>query len=134
MNLSTRIALQAVDRASPAVVLATMLRLARLSVNAVLAFLLSLVGYGFAACWLIVAIAKPFAPGRIGLWLLPDPTGDLSFSLGSRASSLGAHDLLGWWIVPIGLVIGLVAGFTTYRFDRHVIKQVARREREELTS
>ena len=57
--------------------------------------LASVAGYGFAACWLLTAIAKPFAPDRVGLWRLADPSGDLSLSLGRHGPAVIGQDLLG---------------------------------------
>src|SRR6185312_8326368 len=48
-------------------------RLARAMTRALGLLLGSSLGYGFAACWLFTAFAKPFHPARVGLWLLPNP-------------------------------------------------------------
>jgi hypothetical protein len=55
------------------------------------------------------ALAKPFYPGTAGLWAFHDATGDLTLSvrLGSEPVPKGAHELLGWWIVPIGLLVAV---------------------------
>jgi hypothetical protein len=50
-----------------------------------------------------LSILKPFHPQTAGLWLLHDATGDSEFSF--RAVPAG-RDLLGWWIVPLGLLAG----------------------------
>jgi len=46
------------------------------------------------------------------LWAFHDATGDLtlSFRLGLANPPAGAHELLGWWIVPMGVLaaVGLV--------------------------
>lgn len=93
--------------------------------RALLALMLSAIGYGFAACWLIAALAKPFAPDRVGLWLLPDPSGDLSVSLGRQAADVVARELLGWWIVPIGLLIGGTFAAITFRYDAALLRRFA---------
>src|ERR1700722_16574577 len=106
INLSMRIAAQSAERRSPLSVLRTIVRLAGLSARGFLTFLVSLAGYGFAASWLVTALLKPFWPGQVGLWLLPDRTGDLSLSLGVHLGHEAGRDLLGWWTVPIGLAVG----------------------------
>jgi hypothetical protein len=125
INLSMRIAARAAGRTSQVVVTQTIVQLARLSIRGFFTLLLSAVGYAFAASWILTAIAKPFAPERVGLWLLPDPTGDLSFSLGRSASPVVGQDVLGWWIIPIGLAVGLAVAFLTYRLDLRAIRRLA---------
>jgi hypothetical protein len=90
-----------------------------------LIFILSLTGYAFAGCRLLTALAKPFAPDRVGLWLLPDPTDDLSLSLGRHGAGAAGHDILGWWIIPIGLTVGVICAFLTYRIDLRFIRELA---------
>ncbi len=43
------------------------------------------------------------APGQIGAWVSPG-----SFSIGTTTNP-GAHDVLGWWLVPVGLAVGAIA-------------------------
>lgn len=126
LNRAARVATAALEENSPFAVFRTIGRLARLSMRGLSALALSLAGYGFAAAWLLTALAKPFAPDRVGLWQLPDQTGDLSYSLGRHGAGLAGHDILGWWIVPLGLVVGMAAGWLTYRYDLRVIREIAR--------
>jgi hypothetical protein len=53
-------------------------------------------------------------------------------ALGVEFPSPGGHELLGWWIIPIGVGLGLVVGWLTWRFGilsvRHM-RNVARRGR-----
>jgi hypothetical protein len=81
----------------------------------------SVLSYGFAACWLFTALAKPFQPARVGLWLLPDASGDLNLSLGSHGAGAVGRDLLGWWIVPLGLTLAAALGWVTWRWNRRQI-------------
>lgn len=126
LNMSMRVAAQSLDRRSPVGVLKAIVRLARLSMRGAFTLLISLIGYAFAASWLITALAKPFSPQRVGLWFLPGKSGDLSLSLGSHSGSTAGHDLLGWWIVPVGLLVGMAAGYLTYRYDLYAIRRMAR--------
>ena len=102
------------------------MRVAAIGGKGFLIFILSLTGYAFAGCWLLTALAKPFAPDRVGLWLLPDPTGDLSLSVGRIGAGAAGHEVLGWWIIPIGLVVGAICAFLTYRIDLRFIQELAR--------
>lgn len=126
LNVVARLAANSVPQKSPLSILQSIARLATLSARALVALIISLAGYGFAGTLLLTALAKPFAPDRIGLWSLPDPTGDLSLSLGRRSADLQGRDILGWWIVPIGFCLGLYVAYLTYRFGRQTIQSLAR--------
>lgn len=126
LNMSMRVATESLDRRSPVGVFHVVVRLARLSVRGAFTLFFSLLGYAFAASWLITALAKPFSPQRVGLWFLPGKAGDVSLSLGSHSGSVAGHDLLGWWIVPVGLLVGIAAGYLTYRYDLYAIRRMAR--------
>jgi hypothetical protein len=124
-NLSMRVAGQSLARRSPLSIFRTIVRLAGLSMRGLVALIVSLIGYGFAASWLLVALVKPFAPGRVGLWYRTAPDGDFTLSLGGLTAGSGAHDILGWSAVPIGLAIGLACAYLTYRYDRSAIRRMA---------
>ncbi|HKF55365.1 MAG TPA: hypothetical protein VKJ45_07975 [Blastocatellia bacterium] len=68
----------------------------------------SLLGYSFGLALVLCAALKPFHPQTAGLWLLPDPAGDtvVSIQLGLGRQPAAGHELLGWWIVPAGLLLG----------------------------
>ena len=63
------------------------------------------------------ALFKPIHPRTAGLWMIPDPTDRFSFSLSLGFHSLppGSKDILGWWIVPIGLVTAFALFLPTLR-------------------
>ena len=62
-----------------------------------------LVGAVVSTSFFVAALRKPFAPDRAGLWRLTD--GSYSLRLGFGGLEAG-HELLGWWIVPLGLLLG----------------------------
>jgi hypothetical protein len=126
INLRMRVAAVAVARPTMSTGARTLSRRAALVGKGCLIFILSLIGYVFAGCWLATAIVKPFAPDRVGLWVLPDPTGDLSLSLGRHGAGAAGHDILGWWIIPIGLAVGAICALLTYRIDLRFIRELAR--------
>jgi hypothetical protein len=126
INLRMRAAAVAIAHPTPLTVARTLWRLAAIGGKGFLIFILSLTGYAFAGCWFLTALAKPFAPDRVGLWLLPDPAGDLSLSLGRLGAGAAGRDVLGWWIIPIGLVVGAICAFLTYRIDIRFIQELAR--------
>jgi hypothetical protein len=73
----------------------------------------SLVGYFLAAALSLCAIRKFFAPDRAGLWQLSE---GLSLRLGfGAAPPSNGTELLGWWIVPLGLTTGIGLVLLTFR-------------------
>jgi HAAS domain-containing protein len=93
---------------SPLRILDSLFRWASLSVAGFFVLISSVLGYFFGAVFILVAILKPFHPQTAGLWLLRDSTGDpeFSFRMGFGSTPLDGRDLLGWWIVPLGILAG----------------------------
>jgi hypothetical protein len=74
------------------------------------------------------ALLKPFAPDRVGLWIQDAPDGP-DISLGITRSPAGP-EILGWWSIPIGLLLGAGLLFVTWRFSLTAVRrlgEVARR-------
>lgn len=103
MYLAENIVARAEESFSPWLIMKGVFRWAALSSAGVFVLLGSLVGYFLAASFTLCALRKPFVPGRVGLW----QTGPDSFSLtlGFDAPPPGT-EVLGWWIVPLGLLMG----------------------------
>lgn len=78
----------------------------------------AITGYFLGFAFLLVAWLKPFHPESAGLWTLGNPGVDLELSLrmGFGTPPSGGRELLGWWIIPLGLVMGcgLVVGTTRF--------------------
>jgi len=93
---------------SPLRILESLFRWASLSVAGFLVLLGSIAGYFLGVVFFLCAALKPFHPHSAGLWILPDSAGDASISLrlGFGSAPAGGREVLGWWIVPIGLVVG----------------------------
>jgi hypothetical protein len=93
---------------SPLQILKGLFRWASLSFAGCLVLLGSLAGYFFGGVFLLCALLKPLHPHTAGLWASRDTTGDLSLSFRLGFGSVPPHskDLLGWWIVPVGLLVG----------------------------
>jgi len=130
-NITERIVARAEADRSPLPVLGGVVRLARLSVYGAFAFLVSFAGYGLAAAFLATALMKPFAWDRTGLWFkMTGPNNyDMSWMLGATDSPRSGHELLGGWIIPIGLAAALVLGWLTWRFDLFSLRLMGRRAR-----
>ncbi len=101
---------------------------ASLSVAGFFALVGSLAGYGFGLLCMLIAVLKPFHPQAAGLWKFLDKTGDTEFSLrlGFGPAPQNGQELLGWWIVPIGLGVGFVCLLLTTSFARWCVRQVRR--------
>jgi hypothetical protein len=130
LNVTERVASVMEQDRSPLSVLRAVVRLAGLSLYGFFAFLVSLTGYGLAAGFLLAALVKPFAPERAGLWWLTDPADPYSFSLGVVDNAPQARELLGWWIIPIGLAAGAALAFLTWRFGVFSVRRMARAVRK----
>jgi len=103
---------------SPVMVIRSLMRWASLSFAGILVLAVSIVGYFMGCVFLALAVLKPWHPQTAGVWLYPGSAGDteLSFRLGFGVPPAGAHEVLGWWIVPLGLVAGAVLIVVTTRF------------------
>jgi uncharacterized membrane protein len=92
---------------SPVRILKSLWRLASLSLAGFFVLMGSIVGYSLGVAFILSALLKPFFPARTGLWYFP-ASGDstISLRLGVTGSAVNGKELLGWWIVPIGLAAG----------------------------
>ena len=106
MYLTSSIIQRATTTRSPWLVLHGTFRWAALSAAGIVALISSLIGYTLAAIFTYCALAKAFRPERVGLWRYSDPDLTYSLHLGLVAPPLGT-EVLGWYIVPIGLVLGI---------------------------
>lgn len=93
---------------SPLHLVAGLLRWASLSFVGFFLLVGALVAYLLAGALMVVAILKPFHPRTAGLWLDSSAGGDLHFvlQLGFAGAPAPGRELLGGWIVPIGLLLG----------------------------
>jgi hypothetical protein len=103
---------------SPVQILESLFRWASLSVAGFFVLLGSILGYFLGVVFVLCALVKPFHPQTAGLWVFRDSTGNLvtSLRLGFGSPPVGGRDVLGWWIVPIGLVVGCGLLMLTTRF------------------
>jgi Protein of unknown function (DUF1700) len=103
---------------SPMRILAVLFRWASLSIAGFLVFLSSIVGYFLGAAVVLCALLKPIHPQTAGLWVYPagGEGTTISLRLGFGSPPLDGRDVLGWWIVPIGLVVGSGLVMLTTRF------------------
>ena len=121
-----RIAAPVEERRSPGWMLGAVFRLAQLSVGGFVLFIVSLLGYGVGVGLVMTALAKPFAPDRAGLWESGSGA-DYSLHVGFTDHPLAGHELLGWWIIPIGMVLGVLLIWLTWRIDLVSLRLVRRK-------
>ena len=110
---------------SPWLLLWSLVRRATVSVAGGVALLSVIAGYLVAAGFFVAAIAKQFAPDRVGLWWLHGD--EISLHLGLVAAPPPPdQELLGFWIVPLGLSLGALALWSTARFGRWAVTRLRR--------
>lgn len=109
---------------SPWLVLRGIVRWAGISLAGCWVLMVSLIGYALAGCLAVSALMKPLAPSRVGLWHLNGDPDNFSLILGlSGGPAPEGIELLGWWIVPLGLLIGVGLFLITARFGLWALKK-----------
>jgi hypothetical protein len=130
-NVTERVVARAEARRTPWSVLGGIVRLAGLSVYGVFAFLVSVLGYGSAFALLATAAIKPFAWDHAGLWISRNAPDNyiMSWHLGITDNPRLGHEILGVWVIPIGLVMAFLLGWLTWRFNLFSLRLMGRRAR-----
>jgi hypothetical protein len=113
---------------SPLRLLDSLFAWATISVAGFLVLIGAITGYFVGLVFLAVAWLKPFHPATAGLWALRDGAGDLELSvrMGFGAAPGNGHELLGWWIVPLGILIGCGLVILTTRFSIWCVRMYRR--------
>ena len=113
---------------SPVRILESLFRWASLSIAGFFAFLATILGYLLGMSFMLCAVLKPVHPQTAGLWILPAGADDfmISLRLGFGSAPPGGRDVLGWWTVPIGLVVGCGLVMLTTRFGLWCVRQYRR--------
>jgi hypothetical protein len=84
---------------SLALILRTTLRWATRTALGFMVFIVALVGYGVGLSLIACALLKPLVPNNIGLWISQH-----GMDLGFQTPRPPGPELLGWWIIPLGLI------------------------------
>ena len=113
---------------SPLRLLDSLFAWATMSVAGSLVLMGAITGYFLGLIFLAVAFLKPFHPATAGLWALRDGTGDPQFSLrmGFGAAPSNGQEVLGWWIVPLGILLGCGLVMLTSRFSIWCVRMYRR--------
>jgi hypothetical protein len=103
---------------SPWSILKSLFHWASLSLAGFFVLMGSLLGYFIGVVLILVGYLKHIHPHTAGIWTTQDATGDLQISvrLGFGSPPPGAHEVMGWWIVPIGILLGFGLVMLTTRF------------------
>ena len=77
----------------------------------------SLLAYFLGAALIVAALIKPFHSQAAGLWIFPDNADgvQISLRLGFGTPPANGRELLGWWMVPVGLAVGCGLVISTTR-------------------
>ncbi|HZQ70081.1 MAG TPA: DUF1700 domain-containing protein [Terriglobales bacterium] len=103
---------------TPWSILKSLFRWASLSVAGFFVLMGSLLGYFSGVVLILCGYLKLVHPQTAGVWTARDANGDLQISvrLGFGSPPPGAHEILGWWIVPLGILVGFSLVMLTTRF------------------
>ena len=116
---------------SPWLLLRSSFRWASLSLQGFFVFLGSLIGYALGAIFSFCALAKPINPHRVGLWRIGEDEFSLRLGLSRSLPIPPGHELLGWWIIPLGLIAAMGLVLLTTSIGLRTIRRF-QRERMQL--
>ena len=78
------------------------------------------VGYSMGASFLFLAIMKPIFPENVGFWA--DNTGGFQRDLAMKVPApTHQHDVAGYWLIPVCLILGILVLRVTHGFARRFL-------------
>ncbi len=77
-------------------------------------------GYASALSFLACAVLKPFFPDLVGMWVDPP-----LFTFGMHPGLHAPRELLGYWIIPVSLVMGAALFVLTTKFGKWLLRRFA---------
>ena len=107
---------------SPIALASQVLRLLGTSAWAFCGGTVVLIFYAFAFAMLAVAVAKPIVPSQAGLFL--GPGGEFSLGIIDPASRVGAREVLGYWLIPLALIAGVLLLLLAKRLSRVFLRSI----------
>lgn len=118
----------ALERGSPLRLLAIVLGLTARGIAGFSGGLVVLALYVVGASFFLLAGAKFLEPANVGMWIAPDY---FSFAVMPAPPQAFAHEVLGYWIVPLSVLLGVACllGGTRllHLIGRWILKRQARR-------
>lgn len=107
---------------SPFVILRAALRWATMGIEGFVVFVVALVGYFTGGAWILLALIKPFLPQYTGLWVGPNQFGfSVRFGATMTNPASPVHEVLGWWLIPICLVLGSLSLVLTTKLLQYLM-------------
>lgn len=101
---------------SPLVVVRAVFRWATLSGLGIASLMTAVIGYGISISLLVSALLKPVFPDRVGVWYrFP------YLQIGFTKDPTQYVDLMGWWIIPFGIVTGVLFFVATTRLMKYLM-------------
>lgn len=97
-------------------VLRSLFHMATASLLAFFGAIALFIGYGLGIGFIVVAMLKPIFPANVGIWIV----GGVPLALGAQFPA-PSPPLGGYWIVPIGLMLGFGIVLLTHRAARRWI-------------
>ena len=113
-----RLMARATASAEPALLLRATFQWALTGLRGFAVFLVLMIGYSFGLGFVVCALLKPFMPNQVGLWVDPPA---FSFGYLSPAQRTG-HELLGWWMIPLGWTVGPLLLIWTTRLVQWLLR------------
>jgi len=101
---------------SPRLVLRAIRRWSLVSAWGFVLFVVGVVGYATGFSMVLAGFAKIVLPHEVGAWVHPG-----GFNLGTTTSP-GAREVLGWWLVPVGVLGGTFVVLGTARLLRWTLR------------
>lgn len=89
---------------SPFVLLRASLRLATKGVFGIAVISMAVFGYAIGGGLVLTGVLKPIFPANTGVWFIDDQF--VSSGTLFPAPTLPAHEVLGWWYIPLALILG----------------------------
>ena len=80
-------------------------------------FVLGIAGYATGFALILAGVGKVIAPNQMGAWVGPHTIFDIGVN-----NDPTARDLLGWWLVPVGLAGGAALVVATTRLLRWTLR------------
>jgi uncharacterized membrane protein len=102
---------------SPRVVMRGIHRWSTVSAWGFALFVLGVIGYATGGALILAGLTKIFDPVHIGAWVGPHAI----FNIGTN-NDPAARDVLGWWLVPVGIVGGSGLFIATTRALRWTLR------------
>jgi uncharacterized membrane protein len=109
---------------SPLLILRATLRWATTGVEGFVVFMIATIGYLMGVGFLVLAFLKPLLPKYTGLWVGP---GEFAFSVRMGGTMTNpappVHEVLGWWFIPICLVLGSLSLTATTKLIQFLLRR-----------